>query len=59
MSNEEPKAADLFSADEIKLLIQTVETSTYAGKLSDLVSSIRAKLEGRAVNEAPKLKEVP
>ena len=58
MSNQEPQAADIFSPDEIKLLIQTVETSTYAGKLSDLVSSIRAKLEGRKVTEAPKFKEV-
>ena len=56
---EEPKAADIFSSDEIKLLIQTVETSTYAGKLSDLVSSIRAKLDGRKITEAPTLKEVP
>jgi hypothetical protein len=56
---EEPKAADVFSSDEIKLLIQTVETSTYAGKLSDLVSSIRAKLDGRKITEAPTLKEVP
>ncbi len=56
---EEPKAADIFSSDEIKLLRQTVETSTYAGKLSDLVSSIRAKLDGRKITEAPTLKEVP
>ncbi len=55
---DEPKAGDIFTPDEIRLLIQTVETSTYAGKLSDLVSSIRAKLDGRKVTEAPTLKDV-
>lgn len=44
-----PTAADVFSEDEIKLLLQTVETSTYAGGLSDIVSSVRAKLKGEKV----------
>lgn len=55
---EEPKAADVFSPDELKLLLQTVDTSTYAGNLSDLVSSVRAKLQGREPKEPGKLKEV-
>lgn len=54
---KEPKAADVFSPDELKLLLQTVDTSTYAGALSDLVSGVRAKLQGRELKEA-KLKEV-
>jgi hypothetical protein len=54
---KDPKAADVFSPDELALLLQTVDTSTYAGKLSDLVSSIRAKLQGRE-SEPQKLKEV-
>jgi hypothetical protein len=54
----EPKAADVFSPDEIALLLQTVDTSTYAGQLSDLVSSIRAKLAGLEPKEPGKLKEV-
>lgn len=53
-----PKAADVFTADELKLLLQTVDTSTYAGNLSDLVSSVRAKLAGREPKEPAQLKEV-
>lgn len=30
---------------ERRLLLETVDTSTYAGKLSDIVSSIRSKLK--------------
>ena len=58
MELKEPKAADVFTPDELKLLLQTVETSTYAGNLSDLVSSVRAKLAGREPKEPSKLKEV-
>jgi hypothetical protein len=52
-----PKAADVFTPDELKLLLQTVDTSTYAGALSELVAGIRAKLQGREPQE-PQLKEV-
>lgn len=55
---KDPKAADVFTPDELKLLLQTVDTSTYAGNLSDLVSSVRAKLAGREPQEPSKLKEV-
>lgn len=50
-------AADVFTPDELKLLLQTVDTSTYAGALSELVAGIRAKLQGREPKE-PQLKEV-
>lgn len=36
---------------ELTLLIQTVETSTYAGKLSDIVTDLRKKLH--AANDEP------